>query len=64
MRRGEGGFIFVQIKENTFEQIPVKIGIQERGNIEIFMEKPLDNQKIVKSGASILQAVLNGGEEE
>ena len=64
VRRGEEGFIFIQIKGNTFEQIPVKIGVQERSNVEIFIDKPLDNQKIVKSGASILQAVLNGGEDE
>ena len=64
VRRGEGGFIFIQIKENTFKQIPVKIGISEKGNVEIFMDKSVDNQKIVKTGASILQAVLSGGGEE
>jgi membrane fusion protein, heavy metal efflux system len=64
VRRGEGGFIFIQTKENTFQQIPVKLGLSEKGNIEVFMDKPIDNQMIVKSGASILQAVLSGGEEE
>ncbi len=63
LRRGEGGFIFVQIKENTFQQIPVKLGISEKGNVEIFLEKEINSAKIVKSGASILQAVLSGGEE-
>lgn len=63
LRRGEGGIIFVQIKENTFQQIPVKLGLSEKGNVEIFLEKELNSGKIVKSGASILQAVLNGGEE-
>ncbi len=64
VRRGEGGFIFVQTKENTFQQIPVKIGLSEKGNLEVFADKLFDNQKIVKSGASILQAVLSGGEKE
>ena len=63
LRRGEGGIIFVQIKENTFQQIPVKLGLSERGNVEVFLEKELNYSKIVKSGASILQAVLSGGEE-
>lgn len=61
VRRGEGGFIFVQVKENTFQQIPIKIGLSEKGNVEIFIDKNVDNQKVVKSGASILQAVLSGG---
>ncbi len=64
VRRGEGGFIFVQIKGNSFKQIPVKIGLSEKGNIEFFSDKAIDNQKIVKSGASILQAVLSRGGEE
>lgn len=64
VRRGEGGFIFVQVKENTFQQIPINIGLSEKGNIEIFIDKNLDNQKVVKSGASILQAVLSEGGEE
>jgi len=64
VRRGEGGFIFVQTKANTFKQLPVKLGISEKGNIEIITDKVIDNQKVVKSGASILQAVLSGGEEE
>jgi membrane fusion protein, heavy metal efflux system len=63
LRRGDGGIIFVQIKENTFQQIPVKLGISERGNVEVFLEKDIDSSKIVKSGASILQAVLSGEEE-
>ncbi len=63
LRRGDGGIIFVQIKENTFQQIPVKLGLSERGNVEVFLEKEIDSSKIVKSGASILQAVLSGGEE-
>ncbi|MCU0470488.1 MAG: hypothetical protein MUF58_18010, partial [Arcicella sp.] len=64
IRKGDGGFIFVQIQENTFEQIPVKLGVSERGNVEVFPEKILNTTKIVKSGTSILHAVLNGGEEE
>ncbi len=64
VRRGEGGFIFVQTTENSFKQIPVKMGLSEKGNVEVFVDKLLDNQKIVKSGASILQAVLSGGGEE
>lgn len=64
VRRGEGGFIFVQIKENSFRQIPIKIGLAEKGNVEIFTDKLIDGQKFVKSGASILQAVLSGGGEE
>ncbi|MDZ7898784.1 MAG: efflux RND transporter periplasmic adaptor subunit [Arcicella sp.] len=64
VRRGEGGFIFVQTKEKVFQQISVKLGLFEKGDIEVFIDKPIDNQKIVKSGASILQAVLSGGEEE
>jgi membrane fusion protein, heavy metal efflux system len=64
VRRGEEGFIFIQTKENTFQQIPVKLGLSERGNVEIFTDKPLDNQKIAKTGVSILQAVLSGGGEE
>lgn len=63
LRRGDGGVIFVQIKENTFQQIPVKLGLSERGNVEVFLEKEIDSSKIVKSGASILQAVLSGGED-
>jgi membrane fusion protein, heavy metal efflux system len=63
LRRGDGGIIFVQIKENTFQQIPVKLGISERGNVEVFVEKEINSLKIVKSGASILQAVLSGGDE-
>ncbi len=63
LRKGDGGVIFVQIKENIFQQIPVKLGISERGNVEVFFEKEIDFSKIVKSGASILQAVLSGGEE-
>ncbi len=62
-RHGDEGFIFVQIKENTFQQISVKLGISERGNVEIFLEKEVNSSKIVRSGASILQAVLSGGEE-
>ena len=62
-RRGEGGIIFVQIKENTFQQMPVKLGLSERGNVEVFLEKDLNSLKIVKSGTSILQAVLSGGDE-
>lgn len=64
VRRGEGGFIFVQVKGNSFKQIPVKIGLSEKGNVEVFMDKSTNNQKIVKLGASILQAVLSGGGEE
>lgn len=60
---GNGGFIFVNTKENTFQQIPVKIGITERGNIEVMPEKSIGNQQIVKQGASILQAMLTGSEE-
>ena len=63
LRQGERGFIFVQIKENTFQQVPVKLGLSERGNVEIFLQKEVNSLKIVKSGASILQAVLSGGEE-
>ncbi len=63
LRQGNGGSIFVQIKENTFQQIPVKLGLSERGNVEVFLGKELNSAKIVKSGASILQAVLSGGEE-
>ncbi len=47
LRRGEGGTIFVQIKENTFQQIPVKLGLSERGNVEVFLEKELNSSKIV-----------------
>jgi membrane fusion protein, heavy metal efflux system len=64
VRRGQEGYIFIQVKENTFQQIPVELGLSERGNIEVFMDRLTDNQKIVKSGASILQAVLSGGGEE
>ena len=64
VRRGEGGFIFVQTRGNSFEQIPIKLGLSERGNIEVFTDKNINNQKIVKSGASILQAVLNGDKDE
>jgi membrane fusion protein, heavy metal efflux system len=64
VRRGEGGFIFVKTKENSFKQIPIKVGLAEKGNIEVFMDKPIDNQQIVKTGASILQAVLSRGGEE
>ena len=63
LRQGNVGFIFVQIKENTFQQIPVKLGLSEKGNVEVFLEKEINSSKIVKSGASILQAVLSGGEE-
>jgi membrane fusion protein, heavy metal efflux system len=63
LRQENGGYIFVQIKENTFQQIPVKLGLSERGNVEVFLEKEINSSKIVKSGASILQAVLSGGEE-
>ena len=63
LRQGNVGSIFVQIKENTFQQIPVKLGLSERGNVEIFLEKEVNSSKIVKSGASILRAVLSGGEE-
>lgn len=64
VREGENGFIFVQIQENTFEQIPVKLGVSERGNVEVFPEKILNTTKIVKSGASILHAVLSSAEED
>lgn len=57
-----GGFIFIQTKENTFQQIPVKIGTTEKGNIEVFTEKNIDNQQIIKQGASILQAMLASSE--
>lgn len=60
---GKGGFIFIKTKENTFQQIPVKIGLSERGNIEVFPEKNIDNQLIVKQGASILQAMLTASDE-
>ncbi|MEA5427098.1 efflux RND transporter periplasmic adaptor subunit [Arcicella lustrica] len=60
---GNGGFIFIKTKENTFQQIPVKIGITERGNIEVIPEKNIGNQQVVKQGASILQAMLTGSEE-
>ena len=63
LRRGDGGVIFVQIKENVFQQIPVKLGLSERGNVEVFLEKQMNSSKFVKSGASILQAALSGGEE-
>ena len=63
LRQENVGFIFVQIKENTFQQIPVKLGLSEKGNVEIFLQKEVNSSKIVKSGASILQAVLSGGEE-
>lgn len=56
------GFIFIQTKENTFQQIPVKIGTTEKGNIEIFTKRNIDNQQIVKQGASILQAMLASSE--
>ena len=64
LRRGEGGFIFVQIKANTFQQIPIKLGFSEGGNVEVFLEKDINFLQIVKSGVSILQAVLSGGEKE
>lgn len=60
---GNGGFIFIKTKESTFQQIPVKIGITERGNIEVIPEKNIGNQQLVKQGASILQAMLTGSEE-
>lgn len=60
---GEGGFIFIKTKENTFQQIPVKIGLSERGNVEVFPEKNIGNQLIVKQGASILQAMLTVSDE-
>lgn len=60
---GNGGFIFIKTKESTFQQIPVKIGITERGNIEVIPEKNIGNQQVVKQGASILQAMLTGSEE-
>ena len=63
LRQENVGFIFVQIKENTFQQIPVKLGLSEKGSVEIFLQKEVNSSKIVKSGASILQAVLSGGEE-
>ena len=63
LRRGDGGVIFVQIKENVFQQVSIKLGQSERGNVEVFLEKEINSSKIVKSGASILQAVLSGGEE-
>lgn len=63
IRRGEGGFIFVQIKEKSFQQIFISLGLSERGNVEVFLPKDLNSSKIVKSGTSILQAVLNGGDE-
>jgi cobalt-zinc-cadmium efflux system membrane fusion protein len=64
LRRDDGGFIFVQIKENTFQQIPIKLGLSVGGNVEVFLEKDINFSQIVKSGASILQAVLSGGEKE
>ena len=59
---GEGGFIFIKTKENTFQQIPVKIGLSEKGNVEVFPQKNIGNQEIVKQGASILQAMLASAE--
>jgi cobalt-zinc-cadmium efflux system membrane fusion protein len=64
VRHGEGGFIFIQLKPNIFQQIPVKLGLQEKGNVMVYPEKNIDNTLIVKQGASILQAILSGSEEE
>ena len=57
-----GGYIFIQIKENTFKQVLVKIGTVENGNIEVILDKNIENQQIVKQGVSILQAMLTGTE--
>ncbi|WP_052354196.1 efflux RND transporter periplasmic adaptor subunit [Flectobacillus major] len=63
VRRGEGGFIFVKIKENVYQQIPVQLGISEKGNVEIKTERDITGKPIVKSNASILQAILASGDE-
>ncbi|NBB28669.1 efflux RND transporter periplasmic adaptor subunit [Cellulophaga sp. BC115SP] len=64
VRRGEGGFIFVRLKTNSYQQVPVKLGITENGMVEIILEKTLPSKEIVKANASILQAMLAGGEGE
>lgn len=62
VRRGEGGFIFVQIKTNTYQAVPVKLGVAENGFVEIISEKTV-TQPIVLKNASILFALMSGGEE-
>jgi cobalt-zinc-cadmium efflux system membrane fusion protein len=64
VRRGEGGFIFVRLKTNTYQQIPVKLGITEKGMVEVILEKTLTSKEIVKANASVLQAMLASSEGE
>lgn len=63
LRRSEGSFIFVKLSETTFQQIPVKLGNTDNGNVVVYPEISIDDKPIVRNGASILQAVLSGGEE-
>ena len=54
----------MKLKTNSYQQIPVKLGITENGMVEIILEKTLPSKEIVKANASVLQAMLAGGEGE
>ncbi len=61
---GEARFIFVQEKPLSFRKIPVKLGQTEGGQTEVFPQKPVNGNAIVRKGAYLMQASTQEAEEE
>ncbi|MFC0185268.1 efflux RND transporter periplasmic adaptor subunit [Pseudarcicella hirudinis] len=62
VRQGTDGQIFIEEKANTFKPVLVKLGETEKGNIEIISNEKLESVKIVRKGASIIEAMHSGEE--
>ena len=58
-------YVFLTLPENTFKMSEVRLGIQEKGFVEILNSTELKNQKIVTKGAyTLLMKSKNKSEDE
>lgn len=65
VRKGQNGFVYVPTSQpRTYRRIPVKLGQEENGRIEITPLKPTNLAKVVVKGAYLLEAEMTKGEGE
>lgn len=63
VREGELASIFVQDKPLSYRKVPVRLGIEQNGMVEILSKENLSTAKIVRKGAKLLAAELGKGME-
>ncbi|MFN8357625.1 MAG: efflux RND transporter periplasmic adaptor subunit [Spirosomataceae bacterium] len=61
VREGELSSVFIEEKAHTFRKVPVRLGVETNGMVEVLSETDLTHAKIVRVGAKLLSAELSKG---